>query len=115
MCQPIDFVDQKQRVPIDCAAELLGIATKKSGAQLRGICPVCKDGDYLASLASGLVSVVRKILTVYQRLSVGFLWCRFEYKFALRCVIKQRVRCCFQVQPDSSDLAYPFLMCRTFA
>ena len=46
MSQQIDFVELKQRVSIERAVEFLGMPLKKSGHQLRGPCPNCKDsGD----------------------------------------------------------------------
>jgi hypothetical protein len=44
MTNAIDFAELKQRVSIDRAAEILGLHLKKAGAQLRGPCPICKDG-----------------------------------------------------------------------
>ena len=44
MSHVIDFVELKQRVSIERAAEMLGVKLKASGAQLRGACPVCKEG-----------------------------------------------------------------------
>ena len=44
MSHSIDFAELKQRVTIEQAAEWLGLQVKKSGGQLRGVCPVCKDG-----------------------------------------------------------------------
>ena len=44
MTHAIDFSELKQRVTIEQAAEWLGLPMKKSGGQLRGVCPVCKDG-----------------------------------------------------------------------
>ena len=44
MSHVIDFSELKQRVTIEQAAEWLGLPMKKSGGQLRGVCPVCKDG-----------------------------------------------------------------------
>ena len=44
MSHSIDFSELKQRVNIEQAAEWLGLQVKKSGGQLRGVCPVCKDG-----------------------------------------------------------------------
>jgi DNA primase len=44
MSHAIDFVELKQRVSIESAADMLGIKLKKSGPQLRGPCPICKDG-----------------------------------------------------------------------
>jgi hypothetical protein len=44
MTNAIDFAELKQRVSIDRAAEMLGLQLKKAGAQLRGPCPICKDG-----------------------------------------------------------------------
>lgn len=40
----IDFAEVKARVPIDQAAERLGLKVSKSGAQLRAPCPACKSG-----------------------------------------------------------------------
>ena len=46
MSQQIDFAELKQRVTIERAVEFLGMQLKKSGHQLRGPCPACKDsGD----------------------------------------------------------------------
>ena len=44
MSHSIDFTELKQRVSIERAAELLGVKLTKSGAQLRGPCPICKVG-----------------------------------------------------------------------
>ena len=44
MSGAIDFTELKQHVGIERAVELLGVNLKKAGAQLRGPCPVCKDG-----------------------------------------------------------------------
>ena len=44
MSHSIDISELKQRVTIEQAAEWLGLTVKKSGGQLRGVCPVCKDG-----------------------------------------------------------------------
>ena len=44
MSGAIDFTELKQHVTIERAVELLGVNLKKAGAQLRGPCPVCKDG-----------------------------------------------------------------------
>ena len=44
MSYVIEFIELKQRVSIERAAEMLGIKLKASGAQLRGACPVCKEG-----------------------------------------------------------------------
>jgi DNA primase len=44
MTQQIDFVKLKQTLSIDRAAELLGLHLKKHGGQLRGPCPICKEG-----------------------------------------------------------------------
>jgi hypothetical protein len=44
MTSAIDFAELKQRISIDRAAEMLGLQLKKAGAQLRGPCPICKDG-----------------------------------------------------------------------
>ena len=40
MPEKIDFADLKQTVPIERAAEWLGLQLKKTGGQLRGPCPV---------------------------------------------------------------------------
>jgi DNA primase len=37
----VDFKALRQRVPIERVVDMLGIQLKKSGAQLRGSCPVC--------------------------------------------------------------------------
>ena len=44
MSGAIDFTELKQHVTIERATELLGVNLKKAGAQLRGPCPICKDG-----------------------------------------------------------------------
>jgi hypothetical protein len=44
MSERIEFAELKQSVPIERAAEWLGLQLKKSGGQLRGPCPVCKEG-----------------------------------------------------------------------
>src|ERR1700688_4986521 len=57
MSQAIDFVQLKQRVSIERAAEMLGIKTTKSGAQRRGTCPICKAGGdraFVLTPAKGL-------------------------------------------------------------
>ena len=53
----IDFVELKQRVSIEQAADMLGIKLKKSGPQLRGQCPICKDNSdraFVITPAKGL-------------------------------------------------------------
>ena len=37
----VDFKALRQRIPIERVCDLLGIELKKSGAQLRGPCPIC--------------------------------------------------------------------------
>jgi DNA primase len=57
MSHTIDFLDLKQRITIEQAADMLGIKLKKSGAQLRGQCPVCKDNSdraFVITPAKGL-------------------------------------------------------------
>ena len=44
MSHAIDFIELKQRVNIEQAANMLGIKVKRSGPQLRGTCPICKSG-----------------------------------------------------------------------
>jgi hypothetical protein len=41
----IDFVELKQCVSIEQAADMLGIKLKNSGSQLRGRCPICQDNS----------------------------------------------------------------------
>jgi len=40
----IDFAALKERISIENAAALLGLRLTKSGAQLRGPCPICRTG-----------------------------------------------------------------------
>jgi DNA primase len=57
MTSGIDFTELKQNVSIERACELLGIRLKKTGAQLRGPCPICKDGGdraFVVTPAKGL-------------------------------------------------------------
>ena len=57
MSHTIDFVELKQRVSIEQAADMLGIKLKKSGPQLRGQCPICKDNSdraFVVTPAKGL-------------------------------------------------------------
>jgi DNA primase len=57
MSHTIDFVELKERVSIEQAADMLGIKLKKKGAQLRGQCPVCKDNSdraFVITSAKGL-------------------------------------------------------------
>ena len=57
MSHAIDFVELKQQVSIERAAEMLGIKLKRSGPQLRGSCPICKEeGDriFVITPARGL-------------------------------------------------------------
>src|SRR3984957_9115876 len=57
MSHAIDFVELKRQVSIERAAEMLGIKLKKSGTQLRGSCPICKEeGDriFVITPARGL-------------------------------------------------------------
>jgi DNA primase len=57
MSHTIDFVELKQRVSIEQAADMLGIKLKKSGPQLRGQCPICKDNSdraFVITPAKGL-------------------------------------------------------------
>ena len=44
MTKQIDFAELKQSLSIERAAEFLGLQLKKHGGQLRGPCPICKDG-----------------------------------------------------------------------
>ena len=44
MSHAIDFGELKQRVSIERVAEMLGAKLTKSGARLRGPCPLCKAG-----------------------------------------------------------------------
>ena len=37
----MDFKALRQRIPIEQVCRLLGIKLKKTGAQLRGACPIC--------------------------------------------------------------------------
>ena len=57
MSHTIDFAELKQRVSIEQAADMLGIKLKKSGPQLRGQCPICKDSNdraFVITPAKGL-------------------------------------------------------------
>jgi len=57
MTHAIDFAELKQRVNIEEAADMLGIKLKKSGPQLRGQCPICKDNSdraFVITPAKGL-------------------------------------------------------------
>ena len=57
MSHTIDFVELKQRVSIERAADMLGIKLKKSGLQWRGQCPICKDNSdraFVITPAKGL-------------------------------------------------------------
>lgn len=40
----LSFAEIKDNVSIEQALPLVGIALKKHGSQLRGVCPICKDG-----------------------------------------------------------------------
>ena len=37
----VDFKTLRERIPIERVVTMLGIRLKKSGAQLRGSCPIC--------------------------------------------------------------------------
>jgi DNA primase len=39
----VDFKALRQRVPIERVLDMLGIQLKKTGAQLRGSCPICSS------------------------------------------------------------------------
>jgi len=57
MSHAIDFIELKQRVNIEQAADMLGIKLKRSGPQLRGTCPICKSGGdraFVITLGKGL-------------------------------------------------------------
>ena len=57
MTKAIDFTELKQRVGIEQACEMLGMNLKKAGAQLRGPCPICKEGGdraFVVTPAKGL-------------------------------------------------------------
>jgi DNA primase len=57
MSNAIDFIELKQRIGIDRAADMLGIRLAKSGPQLRGQCPICKAGGdraFVVTPAKGL-------------------------------------------------------------
>src|SRR5450631_2984301 len=57
MSHTIGFAELKQRVSIEHAADMLGIKLKKSGPQLRGQCPICKDNSdraFVITPAKGL-------------------------------------------------------------
>jgi DNA primase len=57
MSYAIHFVELKQRVSIEQAADMLGIKTAKSGPQRRGTCPICKAGGdraFVITPAKGL-------------------------------------------------------------
>ncbi len=41
----VSFAEIKQQVSIDRVVPMLGLPLKKSGNQLRGVCPVCKSGN----------------------------------------------------------------------
>ena len=42
----VDFKALRQRIPIEQVLDMLGIRLKKTGAQLRGSCPICShDSD----------------------------------------------------------------------
>jgi DNA primase len=41
----VDFKALRQRIPIEQACVMLGIALKKAGAQLRGSCPICSHSS----------------------------------------------------------------------
>ena len=64
MSHTIDFVELKQRVSIEQAADMLGIKLKKSGPQLRGQCPICKDNSdraFVITPAKGSVLLLRQV------------------------------------------------------
>ena len=57
MSYAIDFIELKQRVSIEQAADMLGLKLAKSGAQRRGTCPICKTGGdraFVITPAKGL-------------------------------------------------------------
>ena len=57
MTGAIDFTELKQHVSIERAVELLDVNLKKTGAQLRGPRPICKDGGdraFVVTPAMGL-------------------------------------------------------------
>ena len=54
MSYAIDCAEPKQQVSIERVAEILGFRLKRSGEQLRGACPICKeDGDRIFVITPG--------------------------------------------------------------
>ena len=41
----VDFKALRQRIPIEHVLDMLGIQLKKTGAQLRGSCPICSNAS----------------------------------------------------------------------
>ena len=41
----VDFKALRQRIPIERVTDMLGIQLKKTGAQLRGSCPICSNAS----------------------------------------------------------------------
>ena len=41
----VDFKASRQRIPIERVLDMLGIQLKKTGAQLRGPCPICSHAS----------------------------------------------------------------------
>jgi DNA primase len=41
----VDFKALRQRIPIEHVCDMLGIQLRKTGAQLRGSCPICSHAS----------------------------------------------------------------------
>ncbi len=57
MSTGIDFAELKQRVGIEQVIQMLGLRVKQNGHQLRGACPICKEGGdraFVVTPAKGL-------------------------------------------------------------